>query len=61
MSGYRIIEAWLVLNFAIPGFIVYQRSPHLRHQLFRWTIAGLPPVHQRKLAHALVSAARNHR
>jgi hypothetical protein len=55
------IEIWVALNFAIPAFILYQRSPHFRHRLFRWTIGGLTPPRERQLAHALVGAARRHR
>ena len=29
-----VIEVWVALNFAIPAFILYQRSPHFRHRLF---------------------------
>jgi hypothetical protein len=58
---FQIIEIWVALNFAIPAFILYQRSPHFRHQLFRWTIGGFTPPRERQLAHVLVSAARHHR
>jgi hypothetical protein len=33
-----IVEGWLMLNVALAALLVYQNSPHLRHQLFRWTI-----------------------
>jgi hypothetical protein len=56
-----VIGIWLALNFAIPVLIFYQRSPHFRHQLFRWTIGGLTPPRERQLAHVLVDAARHHR
>jgi hypothetical protein len=56
----QIIEIWVALNFAIPAFILYQRSPHFRHRLFRWTIGILTPPRERQLAHVLVSAARHH-
>lgn len=55
-----IFEVWVALNFAIPAFIIYQRSPRFRHQLFRWTISLMPP-RDRQLAHVLVDAARHRR
>jgi hypothetical protein len=33
----KILGVWFALNLAIPAFIIYQRSPHLRHRLFRLT------------------------
>jgi hypothetical protein len=56
-----LIEIWLALNLAIPAFIAWQRSPHFRHRVFRWTIGGLTPPRERRLAHVLVDAARQHR
>jgi hypothetical protein len=59
-----IVEDWLMLNVALAALLVYQNSPHLRHlrhQLFRWTIGGLTPPRQRRLAHALLNTARHHR
>jgi hypothetical protein len=56
-----VIEIWLALNLAIPAFIAWRRSPHFRHQLFRWTIGGPTPLRERQLAHVLVRAARHHR
>ena len=56
-----VIEIWVALNLAIPALIAWQRSPHFRHRVFRWTIGGLTPLRERQLAHALVDAARQHR
>jgi hypothetical protein len=56
-----IVQGWLMLNVALAALLVYQYSPHLRHQLFRWTIGGLTPPRQRRLAHALLNAARRRR
>jgi hypothetical protein len=56
-----IVEGWLMLNVALAALLVYQKSPHLRHQLFRWAIGGLTPPRQRRLAHALLNAARHRR
>jgi hypothetical protein len=56
---YRIIMIWVALNFAIPAFIIYQRSPRLRHQLFRWTIGRLSFPQDRRSVHGLVEAARH--
>jgi hypothetical protein len=62
---YRVIitglEVWLTLNLAIPAFIIWQRSPHFRHQLFRWTMGGLTSPHERLHAHLLIDAARHNR
>jgi hypothetical protein len=56
-----VVEIWVALSFAIPAFILYQRSPRFRHRLFRWTMGGLTPPRERQMAHILVSAARRHR
>ena len=56
-----VVEVWLALNFAIPAFIFYQRSPRFRHHLFRWMLGVLDPPRDRQMAHVLVSAARHHR
>jgi hypothetical protein len=56
-----VIQIWVALNFAIPAFIAWRRSPHFRHRVFRWTIGGLTPPRKRRLAHILVDAARHHR
>jgi hypothetical protein len=57
----QVIAIWGALSIALTAFIIFQRSPHFRHQLFRWTIAGFTPPRERQLAHVLVSAARHHR
>jgi hypothetical protein len=56
----RLLAGWLLLNIAIPAFLIYQRSPSIRHMLFRWTIGGTASLHDRALAHALVDAAHAH-
>jgi hypothetical protein len=53
----KIIGIWLALNLAIPAFIFYQRSPHLRHRMFRLTLGLFAFPHQRQLAHQLVEFA----
>jgi hypothetical protein len=53
-----IIAIWLVLNLAIPAFIVWQRSPHFRHRMFRLT-SGAFALKQTHLAHTLVMAAHH--
>jgi hypothetical protein len=61
MSGLTTaVEAWLALNLAIPAIILYQRSPRLRHHLFRWMLSVMDPPRDRQMAHVLVSAARRH-
>ena len=56
-----VVEVWVALNFAIPAFILYRRSLHFRHQLFRWTICGLTPPRERQMTRALADAARHYR
>jgi hypothetical protein len=53
----KIVGIWFALDLAIPAFIVYQRSPHFRHRLFRLTLGGLARPTERRLAHVLVEAA----
>ena len=57
----RIAALWFLLNLAIPAFALYRRSPAMRHKLFRWTVGGSAPLHDRALVHALVGAAHAHR
>jgi hypothetical protein len=57
----NVVEVWLALNLALPGFILYQRSPRLRHHVLRWMLGILDPPRDRQLAHVLVSAGRHHR
>jgi hypothetical protein len=45
-----LIEIWVALNLTIPGFIIYRRSPHVRQQLFRWTIGRLLSMCEREPA-----------
>ena len=47
-----IIPVWLGLNLAISALIVWQRSPHFRHRMFRLTSGAFAPK-QTHLAHAL--------
>jgi hypothetical protein len=55
----KIVGIWFGLNLAIPAFIIYQRSPHLRHRLFRITLRLFVPPHQRRLVHQLVEASHH--
>jgi hypothetical protein len=55
----KILGVWLSLNLAIPAFILYQRSPYLRHRLFRLTLGTFALPHSRQLAHLLVEAAHH--
>jgi hypothetical protein len=57
----RIATLWALFNVAVPALVIYRHSPALRHKLFRWTIGGAAPLHDRALAHALVDAAHGHR
>ena len=50
----KILGIWFALNLAIPAFIIYQRSPRLRHRLFRLTVGLLAFPHERQLVHQLV-------
>ena len=54
---FKILSIWFALNLAIPAFILWQRSPKLRHRLFRLTLGGFSSPSERKLAHALIVAA----
>ena len=55
-----VLGTWFALNLAIPAFIIYQRSPHLRHRLFRLTLGGFALPHERQSVHRLVAAAHHH-
>jgi hypothetical protein len=57
----KIVGVWFALNLAIPAFIYYQRSPHLRRRLFRLTLGLFAFPHERHLAHQLVESAHHHR
>jgi hypothetical protein len=46
----KILGIWFALNLAIPAFIIYQRSPHLRHRLFWRTLGVLAMPHERQLS-----------
>jgi hypothetical protein len=52
-----IVKIWIALNLAISGFILHQRSPNIRHRVFRLTAGGLSPPGDRWQAHLLVEAA----
>jgi hypothetical protein len=54
-----ILAIWFALNLAIFAFILWQRSPHFRHRVFRLTLGAFVP-NERKQAHALVKAAHRH-
>jgi hypothetical protein len=56
-----VLEVWLAPNLAIPAFVLYQRSPRVRHHLLRWMLGVLDPLRDRQMAHVLVSAARHRR
>jgi hypothetical protein len=57
-----VIGMWVALNLALPAFLLFQRSPHFRHQLFHWTVGALMPApREQELAHILVNAALHHR
>jgi hypothetical protein len=43
-------------NLAIFAFILWQRSPHFRHRVFRLTLGAFAP-NERRLVHSLVQAA----
>lgn len=55
-----IAGVWFALNLAIFAFILWQRSPHFRHRMFRLTLGAFVPG-ERKQAHALVNAAHHRR
>jgi hypothetical protein len=51
---FKILGIWFALNLAMAALIFYQRSPHLRHRLFRLTLGAFAFPHQRQLAHQLI-------
>jgi hypothetical protein len=55
----KILGIWFALNLAIPAFLIYQRSPHLRHRLFRLTLGLFAMPHKRQLVHQLVEASHH--
>jgi hypothetical protein len=57
----KIVGVWFALNLAIFAFICYQRSPHLRHRLFRLTLGLFAFPHDRQSAHELIESAHHHR
>src|SRR5271169_2954019 len=57
----KVLSIWFVLNLAIPAFILWQRSPHFRHRVFRLTLGIFSSPTDRRLAHVLVEAAHHHR
>jgi hypothetical protein len=61
MSIVTAIVIWVALNFAIPAFIIWQRSPRFRHQLFQWMIGTLLPALERGWTHKLVQVVRRQR
>ena len=55
-----ILGVWFASNLAIFAFILWQRSPHFRHRVFRLTLGAFTPNDCRR-AHALVKAAQQQR
>ena len=55
----KIAGIGFALNLALPAFIIYQRSPHLRYQLFRLTLGWFSVPRELKLVHVLVEAAHH--
>jgi hypothetical protein len=55
-----IVGAWVALSLSFSAFIIWQRSPYVRHQIFRWTIGRLIPTRERGLSHRLVEAVRHY-
>jgi hypothetical protein len=53
-----VLAVWFSLNLAIPAFIVWQRSPHFRHRVFRLTLGAFVP-RQTQFAHTLFIAAHH--
>jgi hypothetical protein len=54
----EMLGIWLALNLAIFAFILWQRSPHFRHRLFRLTLGAFIPG-ERKQARALIKAVHH--
>jgi hypothetical protein len=54
----EILGIWFALNLAIFAFILWQRSPHFRHRMFRLTLGAFVPG-ERKQAHAPIEAAHH--
>jgi hypothetical protein len=54
----EMLGIWLALNLAIFAFILWQRSPHFRHRVFRLTLGAFVPG-EREQVHALVEAAHH--
>jgi hypothetical protein len=57
----KIAAVWFGLNLLVPAFIYYQRTPSFRHRVFRATFGLTAFPSERRLAHALVDAAHQHR
>ena len=57
----KIVAVWFGLNLSIPAFIYYQHTPSFRHRVFRATFGLFAFPGERRLAHALVNAAHQHR
>jgi hypothetical protein len=56
----EIVGIWFSVNLAIFAFILWQRSPHFRHRIFRLTLGAFSWPSDRRLAHALVETAKAH-
>jgi hypothetical protein len=44
-----ILGVWFALNVAIFAFILWQRSPHFRHRVFRLTFGAFTPSERGQL------------
>lgn len=55
----KLLGVWFGLNLVIPAFIIYQRSPHLRHRLFWRALGVFAMPHEYQLAHQLVEASHH--
>jgi hypothetical protein len=53
-----IVAIWFGLNLALPVILLWQRSPHFRHLIFRSTLGFFVPRRVR-VAHVLLRASRH--
>lgn len=62
MAAVTIIFAsWMGINLALPAWLLWQRSPHLRHQVYHFAAGFVYPPHEREWAHLLVETGRHDR
>jgi hypothetical protein len=52
---------WLLVNLAVPAWLLWRRSPHFRHRVYHLTIGSLSPSRERELAHSLIETGRHQR